>query len=63
MTLSWEKTVKVARRGDRSGGLRQRAWVEIDLAALAYNIRQLRTLKYTSVFRITKTSYSALVKS
>ena len=44
MTLSSEKTVRVARQGDSSGGLRQRAWVEIDLAALAYNIQQLRTL-------------------
>ena len=43
--LSWEQNPVVAPRcGDTDGGLRQRAWVEIDLAALAYNVRQLKSL-------------------
>lgn len=32
------------RTGDFSGGLCQRAWVEIDRAALSHNVRQIRTL-------------------
>lgn len=45
MTLSQEQIFKIAgNQCDAYGGLRQRAWVEIDLAALAHNIQQLRSL-------------------
>ena len=43
--LSQEPTQKIASMSLTAyGGLRQRAWVEIDLAALAYNVRQLKSL-------------------
>jgi len=43
--LSQEQTqTKVCVDGDVVGGLRQRAWIEIDLAALSYNVRQLKSL-------------------
>ena len=43
--LSWEQNPVVApRHCDADGGLRQRAWVEVDLAALAHNVRQLKSL-------------------
>lgn len=43
--LSQEQTQKIASIGcDAYGWLRQRAWVEIDLAALAHNVRQLKSL-------------------
>jgi alanine racemase len=43
--LSQEQTkTKASVESDASGGLRQRAWVEIDLAALAHNVRQLKSL-------------------
>ena len=43
--LSWEENPVVApKRGDADGGLRQRAWVEIDLAAVSHNVRQLKSL-------------------
>lgn len=42
---------------DTYGGLRQRAWVEIDLAALAHNVRQLKSLLSP------KTALMAVVKA
>ena len=50
--LSWEQTTaesttKEARQtllSDGDGGLCQRAWVEIDLAALTHNVKQLKNL-------------------
>ena len=43
--LSQEPTQKIAPMSLTAyGGLRQRAWVEIDLAALAHNVRQLKSL-------------------
>ncbi|MEG3924544.1 MULTISPECIES: alanine racemase [unclassified Microcoleus] len=50
--LSWEQTAaesptKQSRQtllGDGYGGLCQRAWVEIDLAALTHNVKQLKKL-------------------
>lgn len=43
--LSQEPTQKIASISLTAyGGLRQRAWVEIDLAALAHNVRQLKSL-------------------
>ncbi len=43
--LSQEQTqTKVCVDGNVVGGLRQRAWIEIDLAALSYNVRQLKSL-------------------
>lgn len=50
--LSWEQTAaesptKESRQtllGDGYGGLCQRAWVEIDLAALTHNVKQLKKL-------------------
>ncbi|MDP8935001.1 MAG: alanine racemase, partial [Cyanobacteriota bacterium] len=50
--LSWEQTAaesptKQSRQTslwDGYGGLCQRAWVEIDLAALTYNVKQLKKL-------------------
>lgn len=43
--LSQEQTKKVASIGYNAyGGIYQRAWVEIDLAALAHNVQQLKSL-------------------
>jgi alanine racemase len=43
--LSQEPTkIKAYVGSDLVGGLRQRAWLEIDLAALAYNVRQIKSL-------------------
>lgn len=59
MTLSWEQTFSIVEtnRCDGFGGLRQRAWVEIDLAALAYNVRQVKSLLSP------KTALMAVVKA
>lgn len=43
--LSQEQTKKIASIGYNAyGGIYQRAWVEIDLAALAHNVQQLKSL-------------------
>ncbi|OCR00814.1 alanine racemase [Oscillatoriales cyanobacterium USR001] len=50
--LSWEEDLREistqeipqVRRWDEYGGICQRAWVEIDLAAVAYNVQQLKLL-------------------
>lgn len=43
--LSQEQTqTKVYVGSDAIGGLRQRAWIEIDKAALAHNVRQIKSL-------------------
>ena len=43
--LTQEQIQKIASIGcNVYGGLRQRAWVEIDLSALSYNVQQLRSL-------------------
>jgi len=43
--LSCEQTnLQVEKQCDVDGGLCQRAWVEIDLAALAHNVRQLKSI-------------------
>lgn len=46
MKLNWEQSSLFAEKEqvDAFGGLFQRAWVEIDLAALAYNVKQLKSL-------------------
>ena len=47
MVLSWEQTELLVRTEQQYGAgdeLRQRAWVEIDTAALAHNIKQLKSL-------------------
>ena len=54
--LSW-KHHSVASIQDAYGGLRQRAWVEIDLGALAHNVRQLKS------FLAPQTALMAVVKA
>ena len=42
-----ESTTKESRQtvlGDGDGGLCQRAWVEMDLAALTHNVKELKNL-------------------
>lgn len=55
--LSWKQTHSVASMQDVYGGLRQRAWVEIDLGALAHNVRQLKS------FLAPQTALMAVVKA
>jgi alanine racemase len=56
--LSWKQTPSVATmQCDTYGGLRQRAWLEIDLVALAHNVRQLRS------FLSPQTALMAVVKA
>jgi len=56
--LSWKQTPSVATmQCDTYGGLRQRAWVEIDLVALVHNVRQLRS------FLSPQTALMAVVKA
>lgn len=56
--LSQEQTqTKVYVGSDTIGGLRQRAWIEIDLAALAHNVRQIKSLLSA------KTALMAVVKA
>jgi alanine racemase len=55
--LSQERSAKTVGSSDVEGGLRQRAWVEIDLGALADNVRQLKNLLAT------KTALMAVVKA
>lgn len=43
--LSWGQSLELnTRRFDAGGGICQRAWVEIDLAALTQNVRQIKAL-------------------
>ena len=56
--LSQEQThTKVFVGHDAVGGVRQRAWIEIDLAALAHNVRQIKSLLSA------KTALMAVVKA
>lgn len=56
--LSQEQTQTKVRVGnDGIGGLRQRAWIEIDQAALAYNVSQIKSLLSA------KTALMAVVKA
>jgi len=56
--LSWKQTHSFASMEcDVYGGLRQRAWLEIDLVALAHNVRQLRS------FLSPQTALMAVVKA
>lgn len=55
--LRWKQTDSVASTQDAYGGLRQRAWVEIDLGALAHNVRQLK------IFLAPQTALMAVVKA
>jgi alanine racemase len=56
--LSQEQTqTKVYVGNDGIGGLRQRAWIEIDLAALAHNVSQIKSLLSA------KTALMAVVKA
>ncbi len=42
--LSWGQAVLTQKEYDAYGGICQRAWVEIDLAAIAHNVQQLKSL-------------------
>jgi alanine racemase len=55
--LSQEQSEKTVVGNDVEGGLRQRAWVEVDLGALNHNVRQLKSLLAT------KTALMAVVKA
>ena len=56
--LSQEQThTRVFVGNDAVGGVRQRAWIEIDLAALAHNVRQIKSLLSA------KTALMAVVKA
>lgn len=55
--LNWKHPNVATIQCDTSGGICQRAWVEIDLAALAHNVRQLKS------FLSPETALMAVVKA